>query len=138
MVGTASRAGVTAARVEAGGDGLCPVFASVELVGTKWRLLVVHHLLAGPKRYSELLHANPGLSSKTLTATLKTLESAGLVERRVLPVRPVSVVYELTEEGHALAPVVQELRRWGAQRVLPRVAQGDPRLVSRFQGPHIQ
>ncbi len=120
-----------------GGD-LCPVFASVELVGTKWRLLTIHHLLSGPKRYSELLHANPGLSTKTLTATLKFLESAGLVERTVLPVRPVAVVYALTEEGRSLEALVGELRRWGERRVLPRLHLGDPRLVPRFRGPNLQ
>lgn len=121
-----------------GRGDLCPVFASVELVGTKWRLLAVHHLLSGPKRYSELLHLNPGLSSKTLTATLKFLESAGLVEREVLPVRPVAVVYALSEEGRSLEPLVGELRRWGERRVLPRIGRGDPRLVPRFRGPNLQ
>ncbi len=114
------------------------MFASVELVGTKWRLLVVHHLLSGPKRYSELLRLNPGLSSKTLTATLKTLESAGIVDREVVPTRPLSVVYGLTPDGEALSPAVEELRRWGEHRILPRVRSGDPALADRFRGPNVQ
>ncbi len=137
MAGTSSRL-TSLAHPEFPRGDLCPVFASVELVGTKWRLLVIHHLLSGPKRYSELLRANPGLSTKTLTATLKFLESAGLVLRTVLPVRPVAVVYALTDEGRSLEPLVGELRRWGERRVLPRVNLGDPRLVSRFRGPNVQ
>lgn len=122
----------------AGRSDLCPVFASVELVGTKWRLLIVHHLLGGPKRFNELLRANPGLTSKTLTATLKSLESAGLVVREVLALRPVGVLYTLTEEGRSLEAVVAELRRWGERRVLPRVERGDAAVAQRFRGPHVQ
>lgn len=118
--------------------GLCPVFASIELVGTKWRLLIIHHLLTGAKRYTELLRLNPGLSSKTLTSTLKSLEGFGLVDRHVIPTRPLSVVYSLTADGEALAPAVAELRRWGEQRVLPRVSSGDPRVGERFRGPNVQ
>jgi DNA-binding HxlR family transcriptional regulator len=117
---------------------LCPVFASVEIVGTKWRLLVIHHLLAGPKRFNELLRANPGLTSKTLTATLKSLEGAGLIAREVLAMRPVAVVYTLTDEGRSLEGLVAELRRWGERRVLPRIGRGDPSLVARFRGPNLQ
>ena len=131
-------AGRAAGSANAGRDDLCPVFASVELVGTKWRLLIVHHLLGGPKRFNELLRANPGLTSKTLTGTLKSLESAGLVVREVLALRPVGVLYTLTEEGRSLEGVVSELRRWGERRVLPRVQRGDPGVAVRFRGPNVQ
>jgi DNA-binding HxlR family transcriptional regulator len=105
------------------GRGLCPVLAAVGVIGTEWRLAIVHRLLEGPQRFSEILKSNPRLNAKTLSATLKFLESQGVVQRTVVSTRPFSVVYSLTEMGLGLAPAARELRAWGERWLLPRHAQ---------------
>ncbi|MGI0053283.1 MAG: winged helix-turn-helix transcriptional regulator [Thermoplasmata archaeon] len=110
-----------------GGRALCPVVAAVGAIGTKWRLVVVHRLLDGPQRFSELLRSHPGLNAKTLSATVRYLERAGVVSRTVVSTRPFVVVYSLTEMGRALAPATRELRLWGERFLLPRM---EPRAHS--------
>ncbi len=105
------------------GRGLCPVLAAVGVIGTEWRLAIVHRLLEGPQRFSEILKSNPRLNAKTLSATLKFLEGQGVVQRTVVSTRPFSVVYALTEMGLGLAPAARELRAWGERWLLPRHAQ---------------
>ena len=102
---------------------LCPVLAAVGVIGTEWRLAIVHRLLEGPQRFSEILKSNARLNAKTLSATLKFLEGQGVVQRTVVSTRPFSVVYSLTEMGLGLAPAARELRAWGERWLLPRVAQ---------------
>ncbi len=103
------------------GRALCPVMAAISIIGTEWRLAIAHRLLDGPQRFSELLRSNPRLNAKTLSATLKYLENAGVVQRNVVSTRPFSVVYSLTEMGLGLAPATRELRAWGERWVLPRM-----------------
>jgi DNA-binding HxlR family transcriptional regulator len=103
------------------GRALCPVMAAISIIGTEWRLAIAHRLLDGPQRFSELLRSNPRLNAKTLSATLKYLENAGVVQRTVVSTRPFSVVYSLTEMGLGLAPATRELRAWGEKWVLPRL-----------------
>ena len=111
---------------EVQGRSLCPVLAAVGVIGTEWRLAIIHRLLDGPQRFSEILRSNPRLNAKTLSATLKYLENAGVVQRTVVSTRPFSVVYSLTEMGIGLAPAARELRAWGERWLAPRVraAQG--------------
>jgi len=104
----------------ADGRALCPVLAAVGVIGTEWRLAIVHRLLEGPQRFSEILKSNPRLNAKTLSATLKFLEGQGVVQRTVVSTRPFSVVYSLTEMGLGLAPAARELRAWGERWLLPR------------------
>ena len=103
-----------------GEHGICPVLAAVGVIGTEWRLAIVHRLLEGPQRFSEILKSNERLNAKTLSATLKFLESQGVVQRTVVSTRPFSVVYSLTEMGLGLAPAARELRLWGTRWLLPR------------------
>ncbi|HTT16717.1 MAG TPA: helix-turn-helix domain-containing protein [Thermoplasmata archaeon] len=103
-----------------GESGICPVLAAVGVIGTEWRLAIVHRLLEGPQRFSEILRSNSRLNAKTLSATLKFLESQGVVQRTVVSTRPFSVVYSLTEMGLGLAPAARELRAWGTRWLLPR------------------
>ena len=95
--------------------------AAISIIGTEWRLAIAHRLLDGPQRFSELLRSNSRLNAKTLSATLKYLENAGVVQRTVVSTRPFSVVYSLTEMGLGLAPATRELRAWGERWVLPRL-----------------
>ncbi|HTT35281.1 MAG TPA: helix-turn-helix domain-containing protein [Thermoplasmata archaeon] len=103
------------------GRGLCPVLAAVGVIGTEWRLAIIHRLLEGPQRFSEILRSNPRLNAKTLSATLKHLEGVGVVQRTVVSTRPFSVVYSLTEMGLGLAPAARELRAWGERWLQPRL-----------------
>ena len=99
----------------------CGFARALEVVGERWALLIVRDLLVGPKRFTDLLRGLPGIPSNVLTARLKELEQAGVARRRVLPRPARAVVYELTEYGLELDPVVAHLGRWGAKTL------GDPR-----------
>jgi DNA-binding HxlR family transcriptional regulator len=95
----------------------CPVGAALNVVGERWALLIVRDLFLGPRRYSELLNGLGGISTDILAARLRTLQDEGIV-RQVGNGR--TRRYELTESGQALGPVLRELGRWGADRlVLP-------------------
>jgi DNA-binding HxlR family transcriptional regulator len=93
----------------------CPVAHALERVGERWSLLVVRELLKGPRRYTDLAAALPGIGTNVLAARLKDLEAAGVVAKRRLPPPTPAQVYELTSYGLALKPVVHELARWGLQ-----------------------
>jgi DNA-binding HxlR family transcriptional regulator len=102
----------------------CPVARAVELVGERWTLLIGRELLIGPQRFSDLLRRLPGISSSVLTDRLASLEERGLVARRELPPPTPALVYELTESGLALRPLLFELARFGL-RFMERPRPGD-------------
>jgi DNA-binding HxlR family transcriptional regulator len=97
----------------------CGVARALDVVGERWALLVVRELLLGPKRFTDLRAGLPGLSPDVLSQRLRELEQAGLVRRRKLAPPAGSRVYELTERGLALEPIILELGRWGSQTPLP-------------------
>ncbi len=94
-------------------ENFCPLTAASEVLAKKWSLVVVHHLLSGEKRFSELEKAIKGISPKVLASTLHILQEHGIVVRNVETSSPVKVKYRLTEKGRDLARVVEEVRRWG-------------------------
>jgi DNA-binding HxlR family transcriptional regulator len=96
-------------------DHYCAMAKALDVVGERWTLLVVRELIPGPRRYTDLLAGIPGIATDMLAARLKTLEEAELVVRRTLPPPAASTVYELTEAGLALEPVVHELVKWGTR-----------------------
>jgi DNA-binding HxlR family transcriptional regulator/putative sterol carrier protein len=98
----------------------CAVARGLDLVGERWTLLIVRDLLTGPKRYTDLLAGLPGIGTNLLAARLRELEEQGIVTRRVLPPPAGSAVYELTEVGQALEPVIMALGRWGSRFLGPR------------------
>ena len=98
----------------------CGVARALDLVGERWALLVVRELLLGPRRFTDLQGGLPGVSTNILATRLRRLERAGVLERRVLPPPAASSVYELTEYGRALEPIVLALGRWGARTMGPR------------------
>lgn len=101
---------------DAGTGGCCPQYhQAVELIGRRWTGAIVAVLLAedGPRRFSELKSAVPGLSDRVLSQRLRELEAEHLVEREVHAGPPVRVAYALTAKGSDLAPVVRALERWG-------------------------
>jgi DNA-binding HxlR family transcriptional regulator len=95
------------------GDG-CSSAHALDLVGERWALLIVRDLLFGPKRFSDLTAGLPQGSPNVLTQRLRELESAGVVRRRKLPPPASTMVYELTEWGAELEPILMGLQRWGA------------------------
>ena len=97
----------------------CGVAKALDLVGERWSLLVVRELLDGPKRYTDLRDGIPGVATDVLAARLRTLEAGGVVARRTLAAPAASKVYELTELGRGLEPVLQSVARWGAQLLGP-------------------
>ncbi|KJS55817.1 HxlR family transcriptional regulator [Streptomyces rubellomurinus subsp. indigoferus] len=94
-------------------DQYCAVARALDAVGERWSLLIVRELLGGPRRYTDLHADLPGVSTDILAARLKQLEGEGLAVRRKLE-RPASAtVYELTERGAELRPVIEALGAWG-------------------------
>jgi DNA-binding HxlR family transcriptional regulator len=95
-------------------DG-CAAAHALDLVGERWALLVVRELLLGPKRFTDLRVGLPSVSPNVLAQRLRELEGVGVVQRRKLPPPAASRVYELTEWGRELEPVIVRLGRWGAR-----------------------
>ena len=96
-------------------DDGCAAAHALDLVGERWALLVVRELLIGPKRFTDLRAGLPGASPNVIAQRLRDLEGVGIVRRRKLPPPAASRVYELTEWGEELEPVIVRLGRWGAR-----------------------
>ncbi|MFC4407806.1 winged helix-turn-helix transcriptional regulator [Haloarchaeobius iranensis] len=93
--------------------GACPVVNSLEQIGSQWRLVVLHDLAEGEKRFNELKRST-GASSRTLSRVLDDLGELGFVERRVEADAPIASYYSLTEKGASLCPVFDEIESWAA------------------------
>ncbi len=96
-------------------DDGCAAAHALDLIGERWALLVVRELLLGPKRFTDLRAGLPHASPNVLAQRLRELEGAGVVRRRKLPPPAGSRVYELTDWGEELEPVITRLGRWGAR-----------------------
>ncbi|MFJ2023103.1 winged helix-turn-helix transcriptional regulator [Streptomyces sp. NPDC087897] len=93
---------------------------ALDSVGDRWTLLIVRELLGGPRRYTDLHADLPGVSTDVLASRLKDMEQGGLALRRKLPPPSGASVYELTERGHGLLPVLTALAAWGAPALAER------------------
>ncbi|MBV7248980.1 transcriptional regulator [Streptomyces sp. MW-W600-10] len=93
---------------------------ALDSVGDRWTLLIVRELLGGPRRYTDLHADLPGVSTDVLASRLKDMEQSGLALRRKLPPPSAASVYELTERGHGLRPVLAALAAWGAPALAER------------------
>ena len=91
----------------------CPVATTVQLIGSKWKLLILRNLLARPWRFNELKKNLEGISQKVLTDSLRSMEEDGIVTRTVYPEVPPRVEYELTELGYSLKPILDAMWDWG-------------------------
>ena len=91
----------------------CPVATTVQLIGNKWKLLILRNLLERPWRFNELLHSIPGISQKVLTDNLRALEHDGIITRTVFPEVPPRVEYSLSELGDSMRPIIQAMEAWG-------------------------
>lgn len=98
----------------------CAVAKALDVVGDRWVLLIVRELLSsGPSRYTDLLKGLPGIATNLLADRLKDMEQAGIVRAWAAPPPVATTLFELTERGRALRPLLEELGRWGAPLMGP-------------------
>jgi DNA-binding HxlR family transcriptional regulator len=97
----------------------CGIARALDVVGERWALLVVRELLLGPKRFTDLRSGLPHLGPDVLSQRLRDLEESGIVRRRRLAPPAASRVYELTDRGRELEPVILSLGRWGSRAPFP-------------------
>src|SRR5258708_30819577 len=93
----------------------CPVKATVDVIGGKWKPLVLFFLKRGPQRFNELRRQMPGVTQKMLTQQLRELERDGIVHRRVYAQVPPKVEYSLTRYGDSLRPPLEMMCKWGTK-----------------------
>lgn len=94
-----------------------PVEATLEVMGGKWKAVILCHLDKGDKRTSELKRLMPGITQKMLTQQLRELEDDGLVKRQIFEQVPPKVVYSLTDYGWSLKPVLDAMCAWGEKHI---------------------
>jgi DNA-binding HxlR family transcriptional regulator len=104
---------------------MCGIARALDVIGERWALLVVRELILGPKRFTDLRAGLPNIGPDVLSQRLRELEAAGLLSRRTLAPPAASRVYELTERGRALEPVLLALGEWGSTAPIP---PGSPQL----------
>ncbi len=100
----------------------CPVTAAMQVIGGKWRIIILWAIGNGVNRFGMLQRAIPGITKKMLTTELRALEEAGLISRTVFPVVPPKVEYAVTPLGQTLRPALEALGLWGETHALPNRA----------------
>jgi DNA-binding HxlR family transcriptional regulator len=101
-------------------DMRCPVARTLDIIGERWTILVLRDLLLeGPRRFQDFERSLGGISPNPLSARLKRLEDAGVVERRFYEQHPPRAEYLLTPKGRALGPVLKALLEWGRKHTEP-------------------
>lgn len=93
----------------------CPVATTVQLIGSKWKLLIMRNLLKRPWRFNELRRDLDGISQKVLTDSLRSMEEDGIITRTVYPEVPPRVEYALSELGESMWPIIQAMEQWGTE-----------------------
>ncbi len=91
----------------------CPVATTVQLIGSKWKLLIMRNLLTRPWRFNELRNSLEGISQKVLTDSLRAMEKDGIIIRTVYPEVPPRVEYSLSELGESMRPILASMEAWG-------------------------
>ena len=93
----------------------CPVATTVQLIGSKWKLLILRNLLKRPWRFNELRRDLDGISQKVLTDSLRSMEEDGIITRTVYPEVPPRVEYALSDLGESMRPIIQAMEQWGTE-----------------------
>ena len=93
----------------------CPVATTVQLIGSKWKLLIMRNLLKRPWRFNELRRDLDGISHKVLTDSLRSMEEDGIITRTVYPEVPPRVEYALSDLGESMRPIIQAMEQWGTE-----------------------
>lgn len=102
----------------------CPVEAALDIIGGKWKAILLFHILESTKRFNELRRLMPGMTQRMLTTQLRELEADGVISRTVYPQVPPKVEYSITPFGATLEPVLRELAYWAETQVKPRMPGG--------------
>ena len=103
-------------------DMRCPIARTLDIIGERWTMLILRDLVvAGPRKFQDFEQSLSGISPNTLSARLKRLEQAGIVERRFYEQHPPRAEYVLTEKGNQLRPVLRALLEWGRAHTHPPV-----------------
>lgn len=93
----------------------CPLNATLSVIGGKYKLVTIYHLIEKPRRFSELQRLIPQVSHKVLIQQLRELERDGVIHREVYPVVPLKTEYSLTEFGRTLIPILEAICDWGRE-----------------------
>jgi len=91
----------------------CPVEGTLDVIGGKWKGVILYHLLDEKKRFNQLRKLMPGVTQRVLTHQLRELEKDGIIHREVYPVVPPKVEYSMTEFGKTLEPIILLMEEWG-------------------------
>lgn len=95
-----------------------PIEATLDVIGGKWKPLILYHLMDGTLRFSQLMdRMQPKITQRMLTKELRELEASGLLDRKVYPQVPPKVEYSLTEKGRSLIPILDHLCAWGSEHM---------------------
>ena len=94
---------------------ICPVARTARILSGKWTILIIRDLATGVKRFNQLERSLQGISPKTLSERLRSLEEEGIISRRTFAEAPPRVEYSLTEKGYDLVPVIDSMRDYGKQ-----------------------
>jgi DNA-binding HxlR family transcriptional regulator len=105
----------------------CPIEVTLDVIGGKWKGMVLHRLLQGPARFNELRRVIPKTTQRVLTMQLRELEHDRVVRRTVYPEVPPRVEYMLTEFGRSLAPLLEMMEKWGEKYQDKRRLRADVR-----------
>jgi len=114
----------------------CPVEATLELIGGKYKALILWHLSEGKLRFNELHKLVSGATAKVLTQQLRELESQNLIHREVFPIIPPKVEYSLTDLGRSLMPILAAMRDWGADYLKSKNLETCCFMMGRKPLPH--
>ncbi|RMG67788.1 MAG: transcriptional regulator [Nitrospirae bacterium] len=103
----------------------CPVETTLKVIGGRWKVVIIYHLMEGKKRFSELRRLIPDVTQKMLTQQLRELERDGIVHRKVYPQVPPKVEYSLTPLGKSLKPILEAMHNWGERYTSGRIKRRD-------------
>src|SRR5215472_2852391 len=116
----------------------CAVEAALEVVGGKWKGVLLYHLLGGTMRFGELRRHVPGITQRMLTQQLRELEDDGVIDRKVYAQVPPRVDYSLTEFGKTLEPIILLMRNWGEVYLTRRTMPDGTEAQSHLTGQQSQ
>lgn len=105
----------------------CPIKATVDVIGGRWKPLILYYLLGQPKRFSALRKDIPGVTAQMLTLQLRHLEADGIVARNIHAEVPARVEYELTTYGKTLSTLLRAMRKWGEEHLSRRYQESSKR-----------
>lgn len=108
----------------------CPVEMTLQLIGDRWKVLIIRDLLTGTKRFGELKKSVGNISQKVLTHNLRAMEESGLLTRKVYPEVPPRVEYTLTDIGYSLEPILDSMKEWGIHYQQKYLSSQEDRISS--------